>query len=222
MTRFRIIHRGDRDAFAVAVAEIKQLSAEAATGSMRQAGGMIKTEGRQAIGAAGFSKDWQQAFRVKTYPAGLQSSLGPAAYAYHKIPYAGVFEEGADIEGKPDLFLPIEGMPDRIGGRKITPELFEQRIGDLTYVQRPGRAPVLVAPAALTRNQVGLSRPQISLADLRRGTRRAGSRTIRSVPVFVGVPRVRIRQKFSIAGVVAGVADRLGELYARQIARLNN
>lgn len=219
---FRITHRGDRNAFAIAAAEIEELTAAAATGSMREAGGMIKTEGRQDISSAGFSRDWQNAFRVKTYPEGLQSSLGPAAYAYHKIPYAGVFEEGADIEGKPDLFLPLEGMPARIGGRKITPELFERRIGDLTYVKRPGHAPVLVAPAALTRSQARARRPQISLAALRRGARGGGSKTIRTVPIFVGVPRVRIRPKFSIAGVVAAVAGRLGELYARQIARLNN
>ena len=49
--------------------------------------------------------------------------MRPAAFIYHKIRYAGVFEEGAVIGGQPLLWLPLPTVPLR-RGRPMTPSQY--------------------------------------------------------------------------------------------------
>ena len=46
--------------------------------------------------------------------------MRPAAFIFHKIRYAGVFEEGAVIRGQPLLWLPLGNVPVR-RRRPMTP-----------------------------------------------------------------------------------------------------
>src|SRR4029079_3825172 len=69
-------------------------------------------------------------------------SLRPAAFIYHKIRYAGVFEEGAVIGGQPLLWLPLPTVPLR-RGRPMTPSQYARSVGPLVSVQRPGSPPLL-------------------------------------------------------------------------------
>src|SRR3954453_19221142 len=94
--------------------EIERPLAKAATAAVREAGEIAKRDGRASIAAAGFSRKWQNALRVNIYP--LQGdSLRPAAFIFHKIRYAGVFEQGAVIAGQPFLWLPLPTVPLRRG-----------------------------------------------------------------------------------------------------------
>jgi Family of unknown function (DUF6441) len=81
--------------------EIQRPIAKAATPAIREAGEIAKQNGRASIAAAGFSRKWQK--RVNIYPP-QGDSLRPAAFIFHKIRYASVFEEGAVIGGQPLLF----------------------------------------------------------------------------------------------------------------------
>src|SRR5262245_6468951 len=78
--------------------EIQRPIAKAATAAVHETGEIAKRGGRASIAAAGFSRKWQNALRVNNYPSQGQS-LRPAAFIFHKIRYAGVFEEGAVIRG---------------------------------------------------------------------------------------------------------------------------
>ena len=92
------------------------------------------------LGADGFSN----ALQSKAYPSS-GVSLSPAAVIYSKIPYAGVFEEGATIAGR--LWLPIEAnLPLQARGKRWTPKGFSggrpaalRQARRQTTAVRPGR-----------------------------------------------------------------------------------
>src|SRR5262245_61158321 len=109
--------------------EVQRPIAKAATAAVREAGEIAKQNGRGSIAAAGFSRKWQNALRVNIYPA-QGDSLRPAAFIYHKIRYAAVFEEGAIIGGQPLLWLPLSTVPLR-RGRPMTPSQYARAIGPL-------------------------------------------------------------------------------------------
>src|SRR5437868_12920194 len=86
--------------------ELQRPIAKAATAAIREAGDIAKRDGRASIAASGFSRKWQNALRVNIYPP-QGDSMRPAAFIYHKIRYAAVFEDGAVIGGQPLLWLPL-------------------------------------------------------------------------------------------------------------------
>src|SRR4051812_18715685 len=108
---------------------------------VRDAGEIAKRDGRASIAASGFSRKWQNALRVNIYPP-QGDTMRPAAFIYHKIRYAGVFEEGAVIGGQPLLWLPLSTVPLR-RGRPMTPSQYARSIGPLVSIQRPGGPPLL-------------------------------------------------------------------------------
>ena len=144
------------------------------------------------------------------YPRG-RNSLNATAHVYHKIPYAGVFEEGATIRGRPRMWLALPNVPQRYGRKPMTPELFRKSIGPLAFVKRPGKRPLLVAKAKKGKNMT-----KVSLARFRSGGR--GEGPFVSVPVFVGLDSVSIRKRFNITGIVRAARDRLPQLYASLIS----
>lgn len=203
-----------------AFAGVERSMARAATATMVWAAGEMKRRGRAEFARAGFSQRAQNAFRSESYPTGRKVSLAPAAYAWHNFRWAGIWEEGAEIAGKPDLFLPLDTVPKRLGARRLTPALFRERIGPLAFVERPGKPPLLVAKVGLTRGQARRRRPRVSLAALRRGAGGdPGAAAIRSLPIFIGVPRVRVHKQVSIGRVVEGIAAELPGVYAEKIDR---
>ena len=187
--------------------------AAAAQGAIASAGAIVKAEGRADIAAAGLGAGFVKALRVDIYPQG-RNSLNATAHIYHKIPYAGVFEEGATIRGQPRLWLALPSAPQRYGRKPMTPELFAKSVGPLSFVKRTGKRPLLVAKAKKGKNMT-----KISLARFRSGGR--GEGPFMSVPVFVGVDSVSIRKRLNISGIVRSARDRLPQLYASLISMRN-
>jgi hypothetical protein len=170
-----------------AVRELQRPVAEAATAAVRDAGNAAVKDGRAGIARAGFSQKWQNALRSDVYPKN-RVSMRPAAHIRHKIPYAGVFEEGATIPGRPLLWLPLPTVPVGPGGRRLTPKKFIAQGNQLVSVKRPGKRPLLVG-------KVG----------------------DKSVPLFFGIPTVTIRKKFDVVAAVRRAAARLGEFYLKNL-----
>lgn len=184
--------------------EIDTAHDKAGTATMDEIGKRIKTKGRANIASAGFGKRWQNALRVDRYPKrGVSSNA--ALWIHHNIPYADVFEFGATIHGKPLLWIPLSNVPKKIGGKRMTPQEFSQSVGPLQAINPPGRPPMLVAKYS-SRN-----RAKISLAGLRRGAGAAGGG--QSVPVFVGVPLVRIRKRFNLRSVFRAAAAQISSVW---------
>lgn len=190
--------------------------ANAAQGAIVWAADTVKTDGRAAIGAAGFSTRWQNALRVNVFPK-TGASIDAAAYVFHKIPYADVFEAGAMIRGRPILWVPLPGTPKKLGSgqfsKRITPALYADKIGPLVLLPNTKR-PILAAPVSGRRPPVGPQR-QITPAALRRGA--AGRGRVTMVPLFVGLDAVSIRKRFSISAIVDRASAGLATAYFRAL-----
>jgi len=205
--------------FDEAMLSIQKPMANAATAAIHDVGDQVKREGRAAIAAAGFSKKWQNGFRVNTYPE-RGVSIDAVVLAYHKIGYAGVFESGASISGRPYLWLPLPGLAKRIGRDRMTPKNFAKTVGRLYSMRRPaGKAPLLGAYMA---GKIG---SRVTLGKLRAGTARRNGTGISSkrksslilVPIFVGIARVKLRARFGMEKVFARGNAALGALYLRHL-----
>jgi hypothetical protein len=110
--------------------------AHAATGAIKEAADLAKSAARANIAGAGFSGRWQNALRANTYPK-TGESVDAAAFIYHKIDYAGIFEHGGAISGKPLLWLPIgKNLP---GGNRQSPAKYAAAHGGLKVVKQGGK-----------------------------------------------------------------------------------
>jgi hypothetical protein len=179
------------------VKEVQRPIAKAATAAVREAGEIAKRDGRTSIAAAGFSRKWQNALRVNIYPP-RGDSMRPAAFIFHKIRYAGVFEEGAVISGQPLLWLPLPNVPLR-RGRPMTPSQYARSIGPLVSIQRPGGPPLL-------------------FPKYRPGRRRRRAATgIDRKPLYVGLSSVAIAKRFDIKGAAQNAATQLPSLFAKHL-----
>lgn len=200
--------------FAAAMASIKDPIGFAGKAAISEAADIVKREGRADIAAAGFSKRWQNALRVNIYPK-RGVSIDAAALIYHKIQYAGVFEEGALIKGSPYLWLPLPDAPKGRGGGRMPASQYRQRIGQPLYsIKRPGKPPLLGANIRATKAR---SQKGISLSQLKRGRNPGGRGEVRLVPLYIGVPKVDIKQKFHIGDIIDRAAAKLGELYLKNL-----
>jgi hypothetical protein len=116
------------------VDEIEQEIDAARQGAVRDAAALAVKQGRANIAAAGFSSRWQRALTYNFYP---NEGDDPAALVFHRIPFAGVFERGVTIQGRPLLWLPIEqNLPHGVRSPK-------QYGRDLVSVNIAGKPPLL-------------------------------------------------------------------------------
>jgi Family of unknown function (DUF6441) len=145
--------------------ELQRPMAKAATAASRETGEIAKRNGRASIAAAGFSRKWQNALRVNIYPP-QGDSMRPAAFIFHKIRYAGVFEEGAVIGGRPLLWLPLPSVPLR-RGRPMAPSQYARSVGPLVAAA-PAQA---VAPSF---SPTGTGRPSACTRTDRGKTKKEG------------------------------------------------
>ena len=185
----------------------------AATGAMKDLSETAKMQGRAEISRAGFSKRWQNTLRSEAYPK-RDFSANAAVWLYHRIPYAGVFEEGARIRGKPLMWVPLSSTP-KIGRNKpLTPKSFAAAYGKLVPMR--GKQPLLGAPVKVTRAAARRGGPyRVTRAALRNGA--SGQGIIRTVPVFVGVDTVNIRKRFNLAKTFDQASRQLPQLYLNNL-----
>lgn len=189
----------------------EQQIARAATDAIHEAADLAKERGRAAIAAGGFGTRWQNALRSKVFPqSGI--SLNPAALVWHNIPYAGVFEEGATIPGRPLEWLPLDSVPKSSSGSRMTPQELVGAWGKLISIERPGKPPILAAVV-----KGGKSGPwgatKFTAKQIRAGGSKRGA--VHIVPLFIGVPTVRDPKKFDVVAAIESVADELPVLFAR-------
>lgn len=207
---------------------------KAATLTIREAGALLKKEGRESIKAGGLGVKMANAWRVNVYPS-KGFSLAAAAYGFHRSDYAAIFETGGAISGKRGLlWIPFPTVP-RIGRRVATAKQIGTAGVDLFSIQskRSGR-PVLAAKIRKTgANRNASIRGAVSLAALRAGTniekiretakRRGKAKggvkvadakaAMVTVPLFFGISRVTMRKRMDTAGVARSITNRLPAIY---------
>lgn len=197
--------------------EKEEVVARAATAAIAEAASFLKTAGRAAIAAGGFGVRWQRTLRVERYPTRGRTSINAAAFVWHKIPYAGVFQTGARILGQPTLWLPLPGAPKRAGRKAMNPKNLEAATGKkLVYFKTPGGTPILGARVRVEAMK-GRRRKnkKITISNLRRGESGEGSLT--TIPLFVGVRSVNLPKKFDVISVCVRARDSLPSLYAKHL-----
>jgi hypothetical protein len=198
--------------------------AVAATGAVREVAAQGLTAGRGRIAAAGFSKRWTDALRVTVYPMTGVSAHAAAVFR-HKIPYAGVFETGAVLSGKPLMWVPLGNAPNRVGGRRLTPRNYVQQVGPLHSINVPGKPPMLAAYAqagrftagrkiSITKLRAGAALARLGVRARRSDTGRAG---VISVPIFVGLTQVRLQAVFGLEQVFQSAQAALEPAYRKNL-----
>lgn len=194
------------DVAAVANDERKRI-AQALTGAFKKGASSLKSRGRAAIAAGGFSSRWQNGFRVDVYPkSGISTS--PRIFSYHKIKYAGQFQDPEPVNGSPYLWLPIEkNLP---GGTHWSPGKYTRTIGPLKS-GRAGSRPILFG-------QISVGRGNKPLKLTRNGGVRVRKTAVSKVwlPVFVGVRSVTDPRRFDLNAEAAKVAAELGDIFASE------
>lgn len=187
--------------------------ARAATAAVHDAGYSAKIGGQEAILAGGMSARFARIYTVKFYPR-FGDSIDAAAFVYHKTDYAGIFQTGGTVHGKPRLFIPLPGVPKKIGRNRVTPRIYEQRIGPLFPVQRPGKPLLLMAKVASSKARLNR---KFTVGSLRSGHANRGHRSLISVPMFVGVDQVTIPKKFDTRPASQRALKMLPSLYQRYL-----
>jgi len=136
----------------------------------------VKRYARQEIARGGFGKKWQNGYRVSVYPE-TQPSIRAAIEVRHNFPYAGIFETGGRIRGRPFIWLPTNNVPVLPGGGKMTPKRFIQSFGKLS------------GPRKGQRHKTALLFGRIP-----------GSK--KSVPMFIGIREFTQRKRFNTGGAI--------------------
>lgn len=196
------------DDFEKVVGADKKRLARAITAGMREAGNQIKQGGRASIAAGGLSSRWQNALRVDLYPKSGVSTK-PALLVFHKIRYAGQFEDPQPVSGRPLIWLPIDAnLPGGGKGQRWTPHKFTLQVGPLR-AGRHGSRPMLFA-------QISVSGGGKVLPLTRKGARARPAKKS-WLPVFVGVSSVHDPKLFDIRGVVERVGTQLEGIIASKL-----
>ncbi|MCC8937422.1 hypothetical protein H8A99_13300 [Bradyrhizobium sp. Arg68] len=178
--------------------------ATALTSAFRKGGEQLKQRGRGAIAAGGFSGKWQNAFRVNTYPKS-GNSMSPRIFGYHKIKFAGQFQEPEPVIGSPYIWLPIEkNLP---GGQHWSPRKYTRTIGPLKS-GRSGSRPILFG-------LVSVNSKGAPLKPTRKGVRLTKVRKV-WLPVFVGVRSVQDPKRFDLNAEAEKVASELDGIFSAE------
>jgi hypothetical protein len=185
---------------------------KAAALTMAQIGKDVIARGTAQIAAGGLGSRWQRGLNFRVYTDSRVPTEIAATSFYHRIGLFNVFERGISISPGKLMWLPVSGLAKQfsvLGKRRLTPEKYAKTVGPLVSVNVPGKPPMLFARADLGKR----GNAKVTLARLKRGA--AGTGTVGSVPLFVGVPAVRIRKRFDISGVVKRAMDNLPKLFAK-------
>lgn len=190
--------------------------AQAASGAIKQAGDLLKTQVRANIAASGFSTRWQNAWRVTFFPKDGHASVNAAVSGFHKIPYSAIFENGGTISGRKGLlWLPLPTAP-KVGRGKPTPRSLIARGVKLFSMKSKSGLPLLAASIVMGAN--ASTDKRFSLSSLTRGRKGSGkSAKARAVPLFFGLSSVRIQKRFEVAQVANAIRGQLGNFYAAAV-----
>lgn len=200
----------------------------------------VQQQGRAEIARSGLSRRWQAGFRTYVFPRRIipGDTRELVMRGQHRIGYANVFERGASISGRPLLWIPLPTAPKKINGKPTTAREFVRSVGPLHSINRPGRPPLLAgyviasrAAVRLPSGRVLVRRGQLTVGQLRSGQRNVrrsqaraafgarGPRSV-SVPLFVGISAVKIRDRLNVTGVYERGARDLPNLYAKHLLEL--
>ena len=159
--------------------------------TMAQAGASLKSAWRGQITGAGLGHRLANTIRTQTYPKG-RNSLDAAALVWSKAPeIIGAHDTGPLIRSASGFWLaiPLPAAGKALGGKRITPGMWEQKTGlRLRFVYRSRGPSLLVADAVRlnTRGQAAVSKSKTGRGQV-------------TAPIFLLVRQVKLPKRLDLA-----------------------
>ena len=159
--------------------------------TMAQAGASLKLAWRGQITGAGLGQRLANTIRSQTYPKG-RNSLDAAALVWSNAPLIiGVHDTGPLIRSGNGFWLaiPLPAAGKALGGRRITPGMWEQKTGlRLRFVYRSRGPSLLVADAVRlnTKGQAAVSKSKTGRGQV-------------TAPIFLLVRQVKLPKRLDLA-----------------------
>jgi hypothetical protein len=176
---------------------VAMMRAEVAAGqkavsvTMAQAGASLKSSWRGQITGAGLGQRLANTIRSQTYPKG-RNSLDAAALVWSNAPVIiGAHDAGPLIQSASGFWLaiPLPAAGKALGGRRITPGMWEKKTGlRLRFVYRRRGPSLLVADAVRlnTRGQAAVSKSKTGRGQV-------------TAPIFLLVRQVKVAKRLDLA-----------------------
>ncbi len=164
---------------------------KAVSATMAQAGASLKSAWRGQITGAGLGQRLANTIRSQTYPKG-RNSLDAAALVWSNAPaIIGAHDTGPLIRSDSGFWLaiPLPAAGKAMGGKRITPGMWEQKTGlRLRFVYRSRGPSLLVAEAVRlnTRGQGVVSRSKTGKGQV-------------TAPIFLLVRQVKLPKRLDLA-----------------------
>ena len=159
--------------------------------TMTQAGADLKSAWRAQITGAGLGQRLANTIRSQTYPQG-RNSLDAAALVWSNAPVIiGAHDTGPLIRSGSGFWLaiPLPAAGRALGGKRITPGMWEQKTGlRLRFVYRSRGPSLLVADAVRlnTRGQAAISKSKTGKGQV-------------TAPIFLLVQQVKLPKRLDLA-----------------------
>ena len=172
---------------------------KAVSTTMAQAGLGLKTAWRAQITGAGLGQRLANTIRSQTYPEG-RNSLDAAALVWSNAPVIiGAHDTGPLIRSSSGFWLaiPLPAAGRALGGKRITPGMWEQKTGlRLRFVYRSRGPSLLVADAVRlnTKGQAAVSKSKTGRGQV-------------TAPIFLLVRQVKLSKRLDLARDAERVSD---------------
>ena len=164
---------------------------KAVSTAMTQAGANLKSAWRAQITGAGLGQRLANTIRSQTYPKG-RNSLDAAALVWSNAPVIiGAHDTGPLIRSGNGFWLaiPLPAAGKALGGKRITPAMWEKKTGlRLRFVYRSRGPSLLVADAVRlnTRGQAAVSKSKTGRGQV-------------TAPIFLLVRQVKLPKRLDLA-----------------------
>jgi hypothetical protein len=163
---------------------------KAVSTTMTQAGASLKSSWRAQITGAGLGQRLANTIRSQTYPKG-RNSLDAAALVWSNAPVIiGAHDTGPLIRSGNGFWLtiPLPAAGKAMGGKRITPGMWEQKTGlRLRFVYRRRGPSLLVAEGRINSNGRAVA------------PRSKTGRGAVTAPIFLLVPQVKLPKRLDLA-----------------------
>jgi hypothetical protein len=188
--------------------------AKAATAAIKDTATTMRNGVKSNILGSGFTRRWANAVKVTVIPRS-GASLDASAHLFMKgYNFAGIFEQGGRFGGKGLMWIPLPDIPEKIGGKRMTPALFIASTGlQLRSANVPGRPPMLVAQIAVGARGVGTK-------TIRKFKGAAAGADSKWIPVFIGLSAHDLDKRFNTEPILKAAVDGLEAKYIQNLARL--
>lgn len=167
---------------------------KAATQAVRDGGSITRDRIRANLAAGGFPSRWQRTVKAAFKPKGGTPSIDASVHIFSTINFLSVFENGARINGKPYLWLPLPDIPQTVGTSPMTPKLFMAKFGPLKSAKH-SNTPILLG-------QIAVPRSGPIAKTTRRFAQARSAKSVAWIPVFIGISSVQLKKRLGYTQIL--------------------